>query len=379
MKNNLYIYSEKDCFINIERFHICTWEFLDEQAMIEIGVEILNTKGLNNEINLKIYLPWFNDSIEVCDLFTTLVDPENSKLIFNEPAPDKKYVHKEKRELGIILEFSENKKLCLMPLSDYKIDNQILNISLDAQTFLEKYKDKNINIYFRFYIKTKAKNLTIRRNGMNKTSIIYDFQINERRNLPKQVDFNSYFCRINQCYFLNIIPNSHEVSFYDNNSLKNIRTLEYKSFKNYINDNHIEEDNLIVVFNKNKILKKQTQYDEILSRLKDISAEQKPIPSKNKVRNVKQLPRKDKENTFYFFIKYQKENVGSGQVFLAILINFLCQLTIGIFACVTNSTSKYYYYSLIVLFVIMFILTISVIFSNKWKAFKLKRKVRKME
>ncbi len=331
MKNNLFVFSNNNQEIDFLRFHICTWEFMDETALIEFGGEIKNVPSLNNNLNFNIYLPWSNEKIIINDLFESLVDSENCKLIFNEPVNGIKSVHNEDKSSGQIINFSNGKQICLFPIIAKVESSNIINISIDTKKFSELNNINNINIYFRFYIETSVKNLTIRKSGINTTSIIYDFQINVIRNKPKEIDINKYFCKIEKCYFINIIPTSYETTFYDNKNLKNIRTLEYDLFKKYINNKHIEKDTLEVVFNKD-------------------GANQSDLADKN----------------YYFFIKYQKENIGSGQVFIAILINLVCQIIFFSFVNLSEN-SNFLFRSLLLSLLLSFCLMIYILIKNKIK------------
>lgn len=76
--------------------------------------------------------------------------------------------------------------------------------------------------------------------------------------------------------------------FFDNSSLKNVRTLEYESFNKYLGDKRVKKDELIVVFNK-----------------------------------------KEKEDSYSFFSIYSMERIGMGQFALAILINIICGILLS--------------------------------------------------
>lgn len=78
------------------------------------------------------------------------------------------------------------------------------------------------------------------------------------------------------------MPNTYDLTYFENNSLKNIRTLEHESFKKYLGDNRVKADEYLVVFHK----------------------------------------KKDQES-YGFFSVYTKERIGTGQFALAILVNML--------------------------------------------------------
>ena len=132
----------------------------------------------------------------------------------------------------------------------------------------------------------------MRKKGINKSTIIYEIKVNERRNIPD--DKVSYFidkqlCEIKTCFSFNIVPNKYDIVFFDNSSLKNVRTLEYDSFNKYLGDKRVKKDELIVVFNK-----------------------------------------KQNAESFSFFSIYSMERIGTGQFALAILINIICGILLFI-------------------------------------------------
>ena len=91
------------------------------------------------------------------------------------------------------------------------------------------------------------------------------------------------FCTIKTCFLFNIVPNKYDITFFESAHLKNIRTLEYDSFKKYLADSRVKKDGLIVVFLKKNDLESYT-----------------------------------------FFNIFSKERIGTGQFAIAILINIFC-------------------------------------------------------
>lgn len=57
MNNTYFILSNTK--LSIDRFHICTWDFLDLNAAIEIGIEF--TPAIQNvkTVDFKLSLPFF--------------------------------------------------------------------------------------------------------------------------------------------------------------------------------------------------------------------------------------------------------------------------------------------------------------------------------
>ncbi|PCJ26323.1 MAG: hypothetical protein COA97_05950 [Flavobacteriales bacterium] len=104
------------------------------------------------------------------------------------------------------------------------------------------------NIYFRFAITPNSKFISLRKTGLNKSTIIYDIKLNEKRNLPRDVVIINE-CKVKSCFCFNILPNNFSFDFFDAGSLRSVRTLEYEKFNNYLNDKRVKDDELIVVFN----------------------------------------------------------------------------------------------------------------------------------
>jgi len=93
------------------------------------------------------------------------------------------------------------------------------------------------------------------------------------------------FCVIKTCFCFFIIPNDYDIVFFENDSLKSVRTLEYDAFTKYLGDKKVKRNELIVVFNKKSDLE-----------------------------------------SFSFFSIYTKERIGPGQYILAILINMISSI-----------------------------------------------------
>jgi hypothetical protein len=165
-------------------------------------------------------------------------------------------------------------------------------------------KEERPNVYFRFFIKPKTPYISIRKSGINKSTIIYDIKINEQRNIPEALI--AYFrdkslCKIRYCFSFNILPNKYDIVFVDSSSLKNVRSLEYDSFNKYlgkyIGGKSFKRDELLVVFNKKEV----KEYEKI-----------------------------EVAESFSFFSIYSKETIGTGQFAVAILINIFCGILLFI-------------------------------------------------
>jgi len=272
--------------LEIERFHLCSWEFKNGTALIEIGCEISSETlpKAGNSIEAEIHIPWLKSQNETTDLFSRLKEPANSKFIFNDSVVNTHSFDGGRGVLGVLHEFQSREPLCILPVTpEPNYDKSNIKIKLDLSAY--NNHGLNANIYFRFSITANISSLSIRKKGIGRSTIIYDLKINEGRNLPDDLFSqlqNKQLCAIKYCFCFNIVPNSYDLSFFDSSSLKNIRTLEYDAFNRYLEDRRVQKDQLMVVFNKKK-------YPE----------------------------------SFAFFSIFIKERIGAGQFALAILINLI--------------------------------------------------------
>ncbi len=285
MENSFFIFTDKE-EIEIERFHICTWEFKDQKPLIEFGAEISKDSIEDKDsLCLSIYIPWFSKSYEIEDLYKNLSNFENSRFIFNDSIEHIDSLDGGKNRFGVIYTFKERKeKLCILPVNITKSDC-IISINLPLNKYKE-IKNTKPNIYFRFLIKPAIQKISTIIPGIGKSTIIYDIKINEQRNIPDdKIDLfeEKKFCTIKTCFLFNIVPNKYDITFFESAHLKNIRTLEYDSFKKYLADSRVKKDGLIVVFLKKNDLESYT-----------------------------------------FFNIFSKERIGTGQFAIAILINIFC-------------------------------------------------------
>ncbi|MBU1220273.1 hypothetical protein KKF34_01280 [Myxococcota bacterium] len=286
MENNFFIFNDKDFSVEFERFHICTWEFKNNTALVEFGGELSSENDYPDDIALYLYLPWLTSSMERTDLYERLKDPENSKFIFNDAIESNIYIDGGVREKGVVHRFSFRDPLCILPvILDNSIEKEnILKILINTRMLKEKLgSDNKTHIYFRISVNVDLNLISTRKTGISKSSILYDLKINERRNLPTSLNLQEkVLSKIKNCFCFNVIPNTYELSFFDRVSLKNIRTLEYDPSFKYLGDKRIRKDEYIVVFNKQK-----------------------------------------GEESYSFFSVYTKERIGTGQFALAMLVSII--------------------------------------------------------
>jgi len=294
MDNSFFIYTDKANTILIERFHMCTWEFSNNSSLVEFGFEMNKESIVEDIMIIQLYVPWVSQKCETKDLYEKLSNAENSRFIFNDSINNTKYLKDNTNKLGVIHSFSGRNELCVIPAILNINDDKTVSVSLNLKNYIEYQQDEKPNIYFRFWIKPESPFISMRKKGISKSTIIYDIKINERRNIPSdKIDYFSdkVFCKIRYCFSFNILPNKYDIVFFDNGSLKNVRTLEYDSFNKYLGDKRVKKDELIVVFNK---------------------------------KEVDQFDKKKAAESFSFFSIYTMERIGPGQFALAILINIVC-------------------------------------------------------
>lgn len=294
MENNFFIFIEKNIKIELERFHICTWEFKNNSALIEFGGEIKDAFDIDGEeVTLKFYIPWISSKHKINDLYDKLKESHNSRFIFNDSVSGHEFLDGGQRRDGVIQRFQNRNPLCIIPIeSSIDESKKIVTIKAKLKKLKNKTKINDTSLYFRFYIETKIDLLSTRISGISRSTIIYDFKVNEQRNLPEilLVDLEELkFCNVKSCFTFNILPNSYDLTFLDSSSLKNIRTLEFDSFKKYLGDNRVKKDQLVVVFNKKK-----------------------------------------EQDSYAFFSIFSKERIGTSQLALAVLVNFVCAILLMI-------------------------------------------------
>ena len=292
MENSFFLFTSNDIQVNIDRFHTCIWEFDNDSSLIEFGFEINkeSVKSLN-AITISLYIPWLKTTCVIEDLFPRLRDSNNSRFIFNDSISNTEYIANNTSDLGVTHVFSDRNRLCVLPTKTKKKD-KILDILIDLSKYQALSHDKKANIYCRVSIKPTVAHISTQKAGIGKNTIIYDIKVNERRNIPLGeveafTDIN--MCKISSCFLFNIVPNKYDIVFFESGNLKNVRTLEHDSFKEYLKDDRIKKDELIVVFSK------------------------------------KTAPQGSFES-FTFFSIFSKETIGATQFMVAIFLNILCGL-----------------------------------------------------
>ena len=248
MDHSIFILCKDE--ISINRFHICTWDLLDDNACIEIGCEILSFN--KKHIDLMLFLSFLTESIEIEDLYEKITERDNVRFIFNDKVqrmdPDEGT-----GKHGIKIQFEERESLQFLKCEPKLIDKNVISVGLTQS----QNNDCRFPIYFRLLIKSKnRKTFSILHKGIMQSKSIYDFKVNEKRNLPDDVDQyinteNLKFVSLKTFFCLNVIPDTYQISFLDSSKLKNVRKLESSSFYQYLPFlKSLKADNYLIVFLK---------------------------------------------------------------------------------------------------------------------------------
>ncbi|MFY0602710.1 MAG: hypothetical protein JXQ93_02090 [Flavobacteriaceae bacterium] len=284
--NNSFFLRSKSSKIEIEKFQICTWEFNNNNSLIEFGIEI-KSKGISNlkELILDLYIPWLERGISTTDFYDKLRSSDNSRFIFNDSVSNTTPLDDGQSIQGVIHKFSEKNELCILPV---ELENKYNEKKLQLKIDLEEYGKKAVgtNAYIRVAVEPTTGSISTSKKGIGKSTIIYDVKLNESRNIPSNLiqEFKkTSACKVDACFCFHIIPNRYSITFLEPEHLKTVRTLEFEPFKNYLNDSRLKKDELMVVFSKKK-----------------------------------------NHNSYSFFSIYTQERIGTSQFALAVLINIIC-------------------------------------------------------
>ena len=305
MNNAILLLS--DMPIEIGRLQICTWDFHGDDGAIEIGIEFGSKEWYQKYPNLtKVHfilsLPFLSNDDEVKCLEKTLVGENgaNCKFIFNDTVRGTSTI-KDQPANGGVVEFQQRNPLAIMPISNIKLEEGQCTFSVNNLDILNDNRfSGEMSVYVRLLIKTKLEKFVAIQKGIAKNIYLYDIKINEMRNLPDTI--NNYInegknvCReIKACFCMHVVPSEYNVSYTDSENLKNVRILESDAFNRYLPQLRARENEYIILFQKDKIVKDQA-----------------PKP-------------------YSFFTEFEKERIGNKQIIFAVLANLVCSLVICFF------------------------------------------------
>lgn len=285
MDNTYFILSKEN--LCIERFHICTWNLKDSSAFVEFGVEIKKDQ-LCSEFDVFLAVPFANYIRKANSLHENLSTGDNCKLIFNDTMINQQPIEGDSRK-GSVITFSQRDKLAIVSVCP-----EILNKDGLVKFHVKTPREDAAAVYFRVLVELSIKNVAIVHSGINKKTFIYDFKVNETRNLPENVyqfkeEQRLQFCEIQSVFLFHCVPDNYDISYIDSGKLRNVRRLETAAFNKYLKDfENIKKDRYIIVF----------------------------------------LKTKGNEN-YSFFTTFVKEHIGNKQIIFAVVANIVCSLLLS--------------------------------------------------
>lgn len=347
MDNAYYILAKKQ--IDIERLHICTWEFPNESSYIEFGIEFPKDAFVAGENSLEFFLavPFIKKDDTVTCLMTNLSDRENSRFIFNDVVNGVENVGKDARD-GSILKFETRKPLTILPCK-FNVETGLITITI------KKPEKNDGDLYTRILVKLSKNSIAIKKSGIAQSTYIYDFKINETRNLPQDIyDIKKQngleLCNIQTVFCFHAVPDDFEFSFVNSDDLRNIRKLESSSFQKYLpNIKSIKKDCYNIIF-----LKKTSKSNDTATEQPSVDPSTGPAGGSDAIKE---------NNSFSFFTICTKETIGTKQIALAIGANILCCLLFAMSSIDFGNDTSTNWYSKIpweywVAFAILFALSI---------------------
>ncbi len=301
MDNTFYILSKEQ--VKIERLHICTWEFPRESSYIEFGMEFSVGSFHGDSIDFYLAVPIVKKNDTVTCLLENLSNTDNGRFIFNDVVTGIDNIGDDSRD-GSILKFEKREKLTLLPC-DITVNGGLICLKI------KKPNRHEGNLYCRILVKLYNKTIAIKKTGIAQTTYIYDFKINETRNLPQEV-YNLKtiqrlkICKVRQLFCLHALPDNFVFSFIDTSKLKNIRKLESSAFQKYLPEiKGISKDCYNIMF------------------LKDDDH--------------------DGKESYSLFSICTEETIGSKQIALAVEANILCSLLFAFSSLKLNNPNLEWY------------------------------------
>lgn len=301
--DNAYYVLAKDQ-IDIERLHICTWEFPNESSYMEFGIEFSFDCFKGDSLTLYLAVPFIKEGDYVSCLLKNLSDRANGRFIFNDVVSGIDNVGEDYRD-GSILKFEKRDKLTILPC-DIEVSDGLISFEI------KKPNRHEGNLYFRVLVKMDNNTIAIKKSGIAQTTYIYDFKINETRNLPQKIydlkkNNGLAICKVKKLFCLHAVPDNFVFSFVDSSKLKNIRKLETSAFQQYLPEiKGISKDCYNIMF------------------LKDDDH--------------------DGKESYSLFSICSEETIGSKQIALAVGANILCSLLFALASLrfIKDSTIEWY-------------------------------------
>lgn len=246
MNNSFYVYS--NCPLIIERLHICTWDIKGAKSKLEIGLEIMNDEALRsqNPVQISLSMPFDLKGIKVKSLHNELCEEKFSQYIFNDIIKSSDIVDEDAKR-GKVLHFKERGCLAVLPVETRASEeDNMLNLTINPSGV-------EVNIYVRLIMDLEEETVAVVKKGIAKKGFIFDFKINESRNMPDGLVTkikSSDLLTVKQVFLFHAVPDSYNIDFYDSNKFKSIRKLETAVFADYTGIEELRKDEYIILFNK---------------------------------------------------------------------------------------------------------------------------------
>lgn len=298
MNNSFYIYSSQK--VVIERLHLCTWDVRGGKARFELGIEILNDGDykFHSPLKISVHLPFTIREKKIISLHKSLCDEKISRYIFNDIISSSDIIDEDPMR-GKILHFKERGNLAIIPA-------KIIKFSTNEVTFEINPNAIKYNLYLRVLMELDSNTIAIEKSGIAKKNYIFDFKINERRNMPENLVTrikSSDLLEVNQVFLFHVVPYSYNIDFYDSNKFQSIRKIEKDVFAEYTSIKELTETDHIILFNKDT-----------------------------------------GKASYSFYTCFSREILGTKQIVFAIGANILCSLLFAIPGLRLNWNSKNVWY-----------------------------------
>lgn len=281
MNNSFYVYSNSP--LTIERLHICTWDIKGAKSKMEMGMEIVNgkTPPIQKPVQISLSMPFSLKDLKVKSLHNELCEEKYSQYIFNDIIKGSDIIDEDAKR-GKVLHFKERGDLAVLPVgTEVSQDGKILNLTINS-------RGTKGNIYVRMIMDLDVNTVAVVKNGIAKKSFLFDFKINESRNMPDSLVTkikSSDLLTVKQVFLFHAVPDSYNIDFYDSNKFKSIRKLETEVFADYTGIKELRNDDYMILFNKDTGKK-----------------------------------------AYSFYTCFSDEIIGTKQIVLAIGVNILCSL-----------------------------------------------------
>ncbi|MDE6483284.1 MAG: hypothetical protein K2L01_05965 [Rikenellaceae bacterium] len=282
MDNSFFVLSKQQ--VDISLFDICTWDFEKSNSFLEMGMEIANYT--ERHLDMLLAVPLISSADTVKDLLPVIArDPKTSRFIFNDRVESFDPIDGSLSN-GVNITFEDNGAMTILPAVDIKTDATAGTISFSCDI----PQSAAGRIYMRILIVTDLPTIAHVHNGIAKATYLYDIKLNEKRNLPDNIqhltETGFRICRVAECTCQHIVPKMYDIAFVDGSMLKNIRTLEEAFFAIFLPERKdLNTDAYMIVTNS----------------------------SKNK-------------DSHTFFTVFDKETIGTKQIVFAIGADILCNL-----------------------------------------------------